>query len=147
MKTIGLLFTGTILFGTNFKGAESSSLDFFERPDEHKLTMRDFFERPDERKLSMRYLEERNLSMRYIRDRNLSMRYLVEGRHLSMRYLVVVDESDVWGRSLTDSEKEKIAPIVEEHNGSLRGNRKLSMRYLQKQKGGKAARRLRVTGK
>jgi hypothetical protein len=133
MKTIGLLFTGTVLFATNFHVAESVSPDFFERP--------------DERKLSMRYLEERNLSMRYLRDRNLSMRYLVEGRHLSMRYLVAVDRSDTWGRSLTDSEKAKIAPIVEEDSGILWDNRILSMRYLQKQKGGKAARRLRVTGK
>jgi hypothetical protein len=131
MKTIGLLFTGTVLFATNFHVAESVSPDFFERP--------------DERKLSMRYLEERNLSMRYLRD--LSMRYLVEGRHLSMRYLVAVDRSDTWGRSLTDSEKAKITPIVEEDSGILWDNRILSMRYLQKQKGGKAARRLRVTGK
>lgn len=121
MKAIGLLFTGAVLLATNFQGAESASTDLFEG----------------------KYLEERNLSMRYLRDRNLSMRYLVEGRHLSMRYLVAGDKSDAWGRSLTDAEKAKIEPIMEE--GLFWDKRMLSLRYLQQQKGGKA-RRLRVSG-
>lgn len=122
MKPIGLLFTGAVLLATNFHGAESASTDFFEGT----------------------YLEERNLSMRYLRDRNLSMRYLMEGRHLSMRYLAAGDKSNVWGRSLTDVEKAKIEPIVEE--GLFWDKRMLSMRYLKKHKGGKD-RRLRVSGK
>lgn len=131
MKAVSLMFTGIVLLANNFNGAECAAPIFFE-PDIQ-----------DERNLSMRYLEERNLSMRYLRDRNLSMRYLRD-RNLSMRYLAF-DKSDTWGRSLFESEKAKLTPLVED-NALLWESHNLSIRYLNKKRGGEA-RRLRVADK
>jgi hypothetical protein len=121
MKAVSLIFTGVVLLANNISGAEIVAPIFFEP---------DFLE---ERNLSMRYLKERNLSMRYLRDRNLSMRYLA------------FDKSDNWGRSLSEAEKAKLSPIVED-TALLWERRNLSMRYLNEKRVGKA-RRLRVAGK
>jgi hypothetical protein len=131
MKTVSLMFTGIVLLAINFNGAECAAPIFFEPDiqDERNLSMRYL----EERNLSMRYLRDRNLSMRYLRDRNLSMRYLRD-RNLSMRYLAF-DKSDTWGRSLSESEKAKLSPLVED-NALLWERRNLSMRYLNKKRGG-----------
>lgn len=130
MNAVSLMFIVIVLLANNFPAAESAEPIFFE-PDV-----------VDERNLSMRYLEERNLSMRYLKDRNLSMRYL-QDRNLSMRYLQ--DKSDNWVQSLSEAEKSKLSPIVED-NVLLWENRNLSMRYLKETRGGKT-RRLRVADK
>jgi hypothetical protein len=138
MNAVSLMFIVIVLLANNFPTAESAAAPVFFEPDvvdERNLSMRYL----EERNLSMRYLKDRNLSMRYLKDRNLSMRYL-QDRHLSMRYLQ--GKSDNWGQSLSEAERSKLSPIVED-NALLWENRNLSMRYLKETKGGKV-RRLRV---